>query len=260
MFNDLLDGIHSYVLAHKHIAKHRLWHYYLWPIALAIIVSVIGFQLGGTFITWLKELLFETLNLNPDTSTWGVVLDWMISILIRAFFFYINLTLSKYLTLILLSPILAIISEQTERKITGKTYPFDLLKFTQEVLRGIAIALRNLCLEFFLSIVLMIVSLFFPPVAPLTIAVSFCIGSYFYGFSFLDYNNERQGFGIKKSVALIRSRKAYSVGNGAVFSLLFMIPYLGGIFAPILGTVAAGIFYHTKMLPSKENDISISAD
>ena len=260
MFNDVLEGIHSYVLAHRHIAKHKLWHYYLWPVALAIIVSVIGFQLGGEFIAWLKEMLFETLDLNPETSTWGAVLDWAISILIRGFFFYINLTFSKYLTLILLSPILAIISEQTERKLTGKSYPFDLVKFSQEVLRGIAIAVRNLLLEFIISIGLMISSLLFPPIAPVTIALGFCIGAYFYGFSFLDYNNERQGFGIKKSVGLIKARKGYAIGNGAVFSLLFMVPFLGGIVAPILGTVAGGIFYHTKVLRTNDKDISKSGD
>ena len=260
MLNNLIDGIHSYVLAHKHIAKYKLWHYYLWPIALAIVVSVLGVELCSKLITYVKAFVFDTIGLDQDASTWGAILDWTISIVIRGFFIYLNFSFSKYLTLILLSPILAIISEQTERKITGKDYPFDLVKFTQEVIRGIIVALRNLVYENVLAIGLFIVTLLFPPIAPLSAALGFCIGAYFYGFSFLDYNNERQGYGIKKSVHLIRANKGFAVGNGGVFSLLFYIPYLGGIIAPILGTVGAAIHYHRKINTVDTNLISQSGD
>jgi hypothetical protein len=44
---------------------------------------------------------------------------------------------------------------------------------------------------------------------------------------------------LRASVQYVRRRWYIAVGNGMVFSLLFLIPVVGAVLAPVLGTVAA---------------------
>ena len=80
----------------------------------------------------------------------------------------------------------------------------------------------------------------------------------FYGFSFIDYTNERRRLSVKQSVAFIRQNKGVAVTNGAVFSLLLMIPFCGyslAGFGAIISVVAATLAIHQKVdLRKKDNE------
>ena len=83
----------------------------------------------------------------------------------------------------------------------------------------------------------------FLKIIPITGSIAAFIGnllvsSYFYGFSFIDYSNERNKLSVKESVRFIRKNKGLSVGIGMIFSFCFYVPYLGGIVASFLAVVS----------------------
>ncbi|TXC81700.1 EI24 domain-containing protein [Luteibaculum oceani] len=251
-----LLGVRSHKLAYQHIREHGLWHYFVWPILLAI-----GILWGGaTLITGLTEWTVETLKaLLWDQDTPDGFLDkvvfYLVWIVFKVLFFYTYYIVNKYIVFIILSPVLAIISERVDTHQTGRQFPFSLPQLYKDVLRGIVIALRNLFLEYAATLVLLVVSIFLPVFAPFYPIVIFFIAAYFYGFSFLDYNSERYRYSYSKSVRIIRSNMGLSVGIGTVFSLLFFIPILGGIVAPILSCVAATIAFIKEFKPKSDSTL-----
>jgi len=164
----------------------------------------------------------------------AMVLTWLISFMLTTKF-------SKYVILILLSPVFAFLSEKVDEKLTGKQYPFDLFQLIKDVFRGVLIALRNLTIELFLIAILTLSSFFAGPLAILLVPVLWLISSYFYGFSMMDYTSERRKYSISNSVQFVRKNKGIALGNGMMYSVFDMIPVVGIVFAPINAVVGATI-------------------
>jgi CysZ protein len=149
---------------------------------------------------------------------------------------------------------MALLSEKTEKILTGNHYSFDAGQFIRDVVRGMVLAFRNLVIEiaivgalWFLDTYLTLVAA--PAgvlLAPILAILSFFISSYFYGFSALDYTNERKRLSIGRSIRFIRDNKGLAVGNGLVFNLLFKVPFIGPTIATVTCTVAATIAIHEK--------------
>ena len=162
-------------------------------------------------------------------------------------FYYLYLKFNKYLVLILMSPIMALLSEKTEEVLTGNVYPFEWGQFMNDIWRGILIALRNMLFEIGIILVVWLVGLglgvIFPPImliyTPLSAIFLFIVGAYFYGFSTMDYTNERRRLGISESVGFIRKNRWLAISNGMIFTVWLYIPIIGPIIAPI--TCTAGV-------------------
>lgn len=248
MIDQIIKSIKHFFNATSFLRKHQLMHYYLYPIILCVIyyLSLIGSikffseylldNLLGTYLTpidkkiegfWSFLSFFSIKNL-------AVVLTWGISFLLSTKF-------SKYVILILLSPVFAFLSERVDEKLTGKQYPFDLFQLIKDVFRGIFIAVRNLTIELFLIGILTMASFFAGPFAIILVPLLWLISSYFYGFSMMDYTSERRKYSIAKSVEFVRNNKGIALGNGMMYSVFDMIPVIGIIFAPINAVVGATI-------------------
>jgi CysZ protein len=139
-----------------------------------------------------------------------------------------------------MSPIMALLSERTEELISGKKFPFDLAQFVKDILRGIAIALRNMLIEFGFIFLCMLV-VWIPIAGWVTPLFLLIISYYFYGFSMMDYSNERHKLNVSESVRYILKYKGVAIGNGFIFSLLFAFPIIGSMLSTILAPVAATI-------------------
>src|SRR3990167_3745253 len=75
----------------------------------------------------------------------------------------------------------------------------------------------------------------------------FFISSYFYGFSFIDYNNERRRLTVKQSVQFMRANKGMVIANGLIFSFFLLIPFCGTTlagFVAIISVIAATVSTH----------------
>lgn len=252
-------GFSSLFEAFSFIFKNKMAYWYL---IAAAIYGAIFLILSASIISWLTPIvtswvdtMFPSLKLNQlvDKSWWGKFVEimkkgatYITGILVSLFLILVVSKSAKYIVLIVLSPVLALISEIAEEKITGKSYPFDFAQLMKDVLRGILITLRNLFIELFFMTIGFFASLLFPPLAiPISI-VLFFLNCYFMGFSMMDYIAERRRMGISQSVSFVRKNAWETMGLGFAFNLISFIPFLQWLVAPINGAVGAVLIVNEK--------------
>ena len=243
------DGISGYIEALNFIFTKKLWFYFFFPLVLNLVLFILGFRLVDELSTSINEWVNSFLTDPEGEFGWLIsllnsVIYWVVWLTTKVVFFIIFSYIGGYATMIILSPVLAIISEKTASIITGKKYPFDILQLTRDIVRAILIALRNMLIQLGFLIGFFIIS-FIPIVGWLISFVgNFLIASYFYGFAFIDYTNERNRLSLKQSIQFVRTNKWFAIGIGTIFALCFMVPLIGGIiasFACIVSVVAATI-------------------
>jgi CysZ protein len=168
----------------------------------------------------------------------------MILWLILMLFYF---SLFKYIWLIIGSPIFAYLSEKTESIIEEKEFPFSLAQLTKDIVRGIAIALRNTLWQTVYLIALIILS-FIPVVGWAVPVFALLIECYYYGFSMLDYSCERHNLTAGESIYFIGHHKGLAIANGLMFYLLHLVPIVGWIFAPSYAVIAATLSIHKQKI------------
>ena len=242
----------------------RLALFLIAPLALNVLLVWFGGNAFDALADFVRNWLLSVLGLDDATAGFmAKALSFVITYLFRFFFFLTFMYVGGYIILVIMSPVLAFISEMTEKKLTGKDYPFSGEKWMRDMLRGILIVLRNLFIEIGILILVFLVS--FIPIIGQVVSVFgfiilFVVSAYFYGFSFLDYCMERRNMKVKDSVIFIRKNKGLAISIGGLFGLCLMIPLCG----PLLGTFAcifatAGASYamveYEKQNHAKHKDI-----
>jgi CysZ protein len=200
-----------------------------------------------------------SINALPNDTWWeqfkallAEISKYALAFVISVILFYTSLKISKYIILMLMSPVMSLLSERTNEILEGKTIPFSLHQFIRDVARGLVLALRNMILEIIsiwaVGIAAILVTSAVPPlglfITPMLPVLSFLIGAYFFGFSTMDYTNERHRLSIRESITKIRQLKGVAIANGTIFALLFRIPIIGAMITTITCTVAACIAMH----------------
>lgn len=275
MRKDFVLGIKTYFQSFSFIRKNGLWPYYLYPLAFIIAFAIFAGWGISTMSEWLTPWLYDLLNLEPlpGDSWWEKTLNfledagkYLIGFIVWVSFAFVYYKISKYVVIIAMSPIMAFVSERTEKILTGNEVPFAWGQFFKDILRGIILALRNLVIEIGFIIILgilgLVIGLVFPPIAivttPLFAILTFAIGAYFYGFSTMDYTSERRKLSVGESIRYIRKHKGLALANGTIFTLWLIVPifgtYIGTIFAPITCTVGATLAIHE--LDKKEQGLA----
>ena len=228
-------GIRVYKDALRFISENNLWVYFILPVLLFALVY------WGSFV-------FESVSLTVKMENAETIRELMRLIALQAFYYSLSLMLfklNKYIVFIFLSPMLNRLSLRTEEIITGNTYAFSWAQFWMDIRRAIRIAIGNFLIEYSIFAIWFIFIMFYSPADYFTKAFMFFVGCYFYGFSLIDYINERRRLTIDKSVEYVRENAGFSFGLGLVFSAMFFIPLsIGVIFAPVVGIVAATIGMH----------------
>lgn len=245
-FRLLSFSLENYGQALRLLGRKRMWLWLLYPLFLNLFIF-------GAGIWAVAEVTDVTLNYLQDLfgfDTWAsqdnffqTILYWILWFVFKVIYFILFAFLSGNIILILMSPALALLSEQTEKLLTGTDYPFIFSRFLRETVRGIGLALRNMLFQFALMAVLFILG-FIPFVGALVPIALLLVSSYFYGFSFLDYYHERRQVKISESVRFMRQNKGLAVGNGLPFALLLLIPLFGSLIASFFSviTVIAGTY------------------
>ncbi|PLX01889.1 MAG: hypothetical protein C0594_12495 [Marinilabiliales bacterium] len=239
-------GFRSYGKAFKLLFSTRMGFALFVPLVLLIVLIFGGWELRSMLKDYVNDYLMDVTTLDNANTWWKEGLSWMlqamITIIFGVLFFLIFAYFGGYIVLMILSPVLALLSEKTEELELGTKYPFDIVQLARDIFRGIGIALRNLFLE--LGIMLLVVIAGYVPVIGWIASAfgwiaMFFVSSYFYGFSFLDYSLERRRLTVKESVKLIRKRKGVAVANGMIFSFVLMLPVIGVILATFFAVVSA---------------------
>jgi CysZ protein len=261
--DDFLTGIKSWFSAIPFIWKHGLFIYFIFPIVISILLGmgslvlikyVVGYFVDFIFAYFPHESLSQEGWWNQFLQILSDVGKYALTFIVAIFSWFLLNRFNKYLLLIFLSPLMAYVSEKTEKILTGKDYPFELKQFVKDIIRGIALALRNMFIEItFLSVIWVaniFMTVFFPPLglilSPFCVVLSFMISAYFLGFSAMDYANERRKMSFRESVNSIRSMKGIATGNGTLFSLLLLLPVLGVTIASVTSVVAATLALNKK--------------
>lgn len=240
-------GVKSYRQAFTFLLKNKLLYFFLFPIAFNFLIYFSGLSVLNDFRLLINQYLESYLeSFGAPENWWILFLNKLFSISIwlvsKVFFLYIFSLFGGYLTIIFLSPVFTYLSEKIASIQKGKTYNFNLTQFVNDVFRAILISFRNILIQ--LSMVLALFLIGFIPVIGWGVSIfgNLLIVSYFYGFSFMDYTNERHQLSIKESVKIVRRKKGLAIGLGLVFYLCLFIPLLGGIissFLAIISVVAA---------------------
>jgi CysZ protein len=236
------EGFKGYSRAIVFISKNKLSYFYLFPLLLNLILFVLGIKIVDYFNyqinDYVSALIFSE---SANTSFWygflNSVIYWTVWVVSKIVFVYVFALIGGYFTIIILSPIFTFLSEKTAEIITGEKINFHLKQLVKDIFRAIIIALRNMIIQLFFSILFLLASLI--PIIGWIIGLmgNFLLSSYFYGFAFVDYSNERNKLSLKESVEFVRKNKGFASGVGSVFALCFFIPIIGGTLASFLAIV-----------------------
>jgi len=229
-FKDIKTGFVAYFRSIEFIFKKNLWFYFIFP----GVFSLVLLWLGGEAEWQLREVNIKDL---PEKD---YELDLLI-IGLKAVFVFVSNRMNRYLVLIILTPVLALLSAQSEKIISGHTNKFSLRQYITDINRSVQLSVRNIMLQMVIMGFWFFLALVIPPLRDYTFYFLFVLGFYFYGFSLIDYTNERKKLNVEDSIKYIRRHSGFAITIGAIFSSLFFIPYAGIIIAPITGVVAATI-------------------
>ncbi len=212
-FKDLFIGLRAYYRALLFMKEHRLFWYI--PIPAVLMLGI--YKLGDLIKSHHTSISSDNMN----QIVWGLLV-LMLEILA-------GLTLmkfSKYLVVILLSPFLAFLSQKCEKIITGNTYAFDLPQLYRDIRRGVRIALRNVMWHYFFFALIYLVSYLGwenPEKSPV-FYLTFVLGFFYYGFSFMDYVNERLKWDMDESIRFVRKHRGLAISIGMIYSLMILVP------------------------------------
>jgi CysZ protein len=266
MWKDIRIGFQSWAKSWSYISEHRLWYYFLYPIALSILMGMGIYAFVDEAVELISQRIFpEIQSRTGDDSAWSMIVAMMFQVsklILYILLFYTMWRVNKYLMLALMSPLLSLLVSRILKIETGVESAFQWKAFLHGIWRGSLMAIRNLVLELSLVYLLWIidlgVSFFLPPAAiiisPICLVASFLISAYFYGLSMLDYSLEQQGFSALKSSRWIWKHKGLALSNGFVFSLLFSLPFFG----TTLSTISCAVGATLARLKAEKRDAAIT--
>lgn len=257
MLKEIIISIQSYMQAHQFIVKHRMWKWILIP---GLIYTLLF--MGGIYLFWtssntaIEFILVQTgvkSWLDKMQDSWINLLFIIGQVILRLVLLFFYFSLFKFLFLIIGSPLFAYLSEKTESIMEGKDYPFQFSQFIKDVVRGIRIALRNLLWQTVYVVSILILSFIplFGWIAPL---VALLVECYYFGFSMLDYSSERNKLSASQSIEFIGRHKGLAIGNGMVFYIMHLLPFVGWLLAPSYAVIAATI----SLLSARQKQVIIS--
>lgn len=232
------------------IFANRLAWYFIFPALLHILLLYLSIYSSSELARMLQQSLAD--KIGGDAEGWGSMLSWiaggMIWLVLKLLFFIVFAYLGGYIVLIIMSPVLAFLSERTEVILTGVRRESDMYDMAADAMRGILLSLRNMLAELAILVAVFCVSILLGwiPIVGWLLAIAgqvylLGVAAYFYGFSFVYYTTERRHLALRSSVLLARANKSDLVGTGLPFALCLLIPFVGGFvasFAAIVSTVA----------------------
>ena len=242
-------GFKGYSKASKLIFTRKFAKFLLFPLALNIIIFWLGTDFITNFAKDSQKDFLELINLEGATF-WGVnflnsLVGGLVSIIIYILFLIIFLYITGTVIIIILSPVFSAISENTEELITKSdiSYPFDFKQLMKDIFRGLRLALRNFIYQTLILILIFAIS-FIPVIGWFGGFFMFIATSYFFGFSFMDFVNERRKRNLKQSVKYMRKYKWVAMANGSIFALSLAIPFCGvsiSAFVAIISVIAGTV-------------------
>ena len=235
MLKGVYQGCSAYSEVYEIISRLKLWKFFVIPMLISFLVFsmilVVSFSLSnsiGSYIASFWSWDFGQETIHAISRIFGGLL-----IIIFGFISF------KHIIMALSAPFMGPISKIIEDDINGVVSQVKTSTPSGLLMRGIRISLRNLLRELVLSIPILLFGLI-PVVGFFSVVMLFLMQAYFAGFGNMDYTLERH-FSYQKSVFFVKKNKGLAMGNGIVFMLFLLIPFLGVILVHPLSVTAATI-------------------
>ena len=251
------NTIKAFKVGHEVLWRHGQWRRLRLPIAISVLLvplSIAGFfTLGWELSDYLQHLLFPN-------QTWTEFIGfavWIALSILAAGPLYI---LFRSLVLLVFTPFLDLVSEETECILTGKpappgqSIPASLLRLSLILLVTIAASVLVMIAGFALSVIPVIG-------AALSGAVVFFFQMFLSSTAFVDPYLDRRGMTPKQTFALLWSKKTEMFFFGAAGLLLTMIPVVGWFIGPtysVISGVALGVLLFEEN-PDKDSARQIAS-
>lgn len=186
---------------------------------------------GAVTGAWLQWLYFDSVKaLVPEVASVGAVL------------------LAAWLGWRLAGPAAGMLSAPALERLVGmaeaelRTPERTALGFWTELWCGMRSMLLGLALTLPLEILLTLLEIVFPPVAPLTTPLKFIMGALGVAWGLFDYPLTLRGMRARERFAFMTTHFSVVLGFGIAFALLFLVPCFGTLMLPV-GVVAATQLY-----------------
>jgi len=206
-------GLKSYVQAFFFIIRYGFFLYLFIPFVLLFVIYRYGYILQNN--------VFE-----PKLDSINSLVWYLIYGLVEVSIGMVLMYFAKYMVVAILSPLLAHISEKTERIITKEKQTYSWNQFKDDVKRAIKLMIRNLMWYYIYFVTIQLISYIFwekPSESPLQWLIVL-IASYYYGFSFLDYVNERRRRNVSESIVFIRKHSGLAISIGLFYYFMIFVP------------------------------------
>lgn len=234
--NNCIRALKDYLGAGRLIFKLRLWRYLLIPalISLLYFPGIIWF--GWAYMDDSAAYLRD--NWLPTWMQHGVIV-WVLNISMWIGAVYFGFTFYRNVIMIVFSPVLGIVSEKTEAGILSIAIPTnERAAVWRGMKRGVKMSLTSLGLSL-LAFVLCWALVLIPILGGMLLAVCLPLSQMFLaGQGFLDPTLERKDYGVRESLEFCWRNRMRTIGCGAGFTVLALIPIVGWFLAPGFGIVA----------------------
>ena len=233
MVQNIFKGIKAYASALGLISTLGLWKYFAVPVLISFITASL---IGLSAWSW-SDNIANTIDLLWIWE-WGA--DWFhgfAEILGGILIIILGLIVYKHIVMALSAPFMIPVSTAIEQHFLGDKHTHRNTSNTSQLWRGIRINVRNLTMEIFITIPLLILSLV-PVLNIVTTVLLFLVQAYYAGFGNMDYTLERH-YGYKESVGFVKRHKGVAIGNGIIFTIMLFIPVIGVLMVLPLSVTAA---------------------
>ena len=234
MIKNIFKGIIAYAGTFKLISKLKLWKYFGVPMLISFLVAtsivLLAYGFADNFGVYISKLWIWD---------WGKETFFSISkILSAVLILVLGFILYKHIVMALSAPFMSPVSEKIEAHILGvERHQHRNTSFSEQLRRGIRINIRNLAMELLLTIPIILIG-FIPVIGIASTMLLFLVQAYYAGFGNMDYTLERH-FKYDESIKFVKQHRGVAIGNGIVFMLFLLIPFIGIILVLPLSVTAA---------------------
>jgi CysZ protein len=230
--NAINDHFFALKLSVLQLTKGKIWLYIIPSLAVALFFySIFSFF----------HSISEGAKVAEDVPFVGAYLSGGVRTFIDVLVFVTD-EFYKFFILTLLSPVNCLLSEKVDNDLTGAHFQGGITRILKDVLRAIFLLFFTLMLNL-LAMTLWWLFTWITGFHAIDFCMYFLIGAFFIGFSFYDFSLERYNVGFFGTVEFGFERILYLICTGALFSLIYLIPWFGIILAPFIVTILSTIVY-----------------
>lgn len=248
MTGNIFNAISDYTRSLKVIRKLKLWKYFLIPMLISLLTAGLIIFSAWSWGGFLGALFSKIWFWEWGAKGFRTVGNFMGALLIIVFGFMMY----RHIVMALSAPFMGPVSEKIEKHLFPGT-PVSSSGFFPLLWRGVKISIRNFLLEIIFTIPVLILG-FIPVIGIVSSFFLIMIQSYYAGFGNMDYSLERH-FGYRESIRFVRKNRGVAIGNGLIFILILMIPFIGFLLVLPFSVTAASLSTLKKINISAVEDV-----